>query len=182
MSLLRLRGLRVLLRPIEAGDRGQLRAILDEPAVARWFGPGGADASVDELYRHEPGSSFVIEVDAATVGWIGYAEELDPDYRHAGIDLFLATAHHGRGLGPEALRLLVEHLVHDQGHHRITIDPAAANDRAIRAYEKVGFRPVGILREYERGADGTWHDGLLMELLRGELVENRPGAGSGTLR
>jgi hypothetical protein len=54
------------------------------------------------------------------------------------------------------------------GHHRITIDPAAENAAAIRAYEKVGFRPVGVMRRYERDVDGDgWHDGLLMELLAG---------------
>ena len=41
---------------------------------------------------------------------------------------------------------------------------------AIRCYAKVGFRPVGVLRRYERGLDGTWHDGLLMDLLADELV------------
>jgi aminoglycoside 6'-N-acetyltransferase len=54
-------------------------------------------------------------------------------------------------------------------HHRITIDPAAANSRAIRCYEKAGFRPVGVMRQYERGADGQFHDGLMMDLLRGDL-------------
>ena len=61
------------------------------------------------------------------------------------------------------------HLFEERGHHRLTIDPAAANERAIRAYERVGFRRVGIMRAYERGPDGVWHDGLLMDLLRGEL-------------
>ena len=50
------------------------------------------------------------------------------------------------------------------------IDPAADNAAAIRCYSKAGFRPVGIMRDYERGADGTWHDGLLMDLLAGELI------------
>lgn len=169
MTLPRFHGARVLLRPIEDADRARLRAILAEPGVAQWFGAGGPDDAVDELYQHAPGSSFVIEADDSTVGWIGFAEEPDPDYRHAGVDLFLATAHQGRGLGPEALRLVAGHLVHDLGHHRLTIDPAAANERAIAAYRKVGFRPVGVMRRYERGPDGTWHDGLLMELLADEV-------------
>lgn len=50
------------------------------------------------------------------------------------------------------------------------IDPAADNVAAIRGYGKVGFRPVGIMRQYERGSDGTWHDGLLMDLLAAELI------------
>ena len=56
-----------------------------------------------------------------------------------------------------------------RGHHRFTIDPAAANTAAVRCYRAVGFRSVGVLREYERGPDGSWRDGLLMELLAREL-------------
>ena len=52
-----------------------------------------------------------------------------------------------------------------RGHHRLTIDPAAHNARAIKAYSRVGFKPVGVMRQYERGLDGAWHDGLLMDLL-----------------
>jgi hypothetical protein len=70
----------------------------------------------------------------------------------------------------EAVRLLARFLFEQRGHHRITIDPAAANEPAIRCYAKVGFRPVGVMRQYERGPDGTFHDGLLMDLLRDELT------------
>ncbi len=64
---------------------------------------------------------------------------------------------------------LARYLIDERGHHRLTIDPAADNAAAIRAYEKVGFRRVGIMREYERGPDGTWHDGLLLDMLKEEL-------------
>ena len=52
----------------------------------------------------------------------------------------------------------------------IYLDPAADNEAAIRCYLKVGFRPVGIRRRSERGSDGSWHDGLLMDLLAEELT------------
>ena len=99
-------------------------------------------------------------------GLIQFSEENEPKYRHAAVDMFLDPALHGQGLGTEAVRRVVARLVEERGHHRITIDPAAGNAAAIRAYEKVGFRPVGIMRAYERDADGDgWHDGLLMELV-----------------
>ena len=114
---------------------------------------------------------------ARSAGFIQFAEENEPDYRHAGIDLFVGTAWQGRGIGPEAIRVVARHLFDDRGHHRITIDPAAANERAIRAYEKVGFRRVGIMRRYERDPDLTWHDGLLMDLLAGSSwrADDEPG-------
>ena len=73
-------------------------------------------------------------------------------------------------MGTEAVELLARYLFFECGHHRITIDPAAHNERAIRSYAKVGFRPVGVMRQYERGPGGQFHDGLLMDLLRGELT------------
>jgi aminoglycoside 6'-N-acetyltransferase len=115
---------------------------------------------------------FAIELDGVVIGAIQYSEEPTPDYRHAGMDIFLAPRWHSQGLGSEALRVLARYLFDDRGHHRLTIDPVAANERAIRAYERVGFRPVGVMREYERGPDGTWRVGLLMNLLAGEF---RPG-------
>jgi aminoglycoside 6'-N-acetyltransferase len=72
---------------------------------------------------------------------------------------------------------MADHLIRERGHHRLVIDPAADNTAAIRCYSAVGFRPVGIVRQYERGPDGKWHDGLLMDLLADELL--RPGAPGG---
>ena len=76
----------------------------------------------------------------------------------------------GEGLGSDAVRALARHLFEVRGHHRVVIDPAAANARAIRSYQRVGFRPVGVMRRYERGPDGGWHDGLLMDLLPEDLT------------
>jgi len=73
-------------------------------------------------------------------------------------------------VGREALRAAIRHFI-GRGHHRFTIDPAAENARAIRTYAAVGFKPVGVLRSYERGPDGTYHDNLLMDLLADEFVD-----------
>ena len=81
-----------------------------------------------------------------------------------------STLRHGRGIGTEAVRLVARLLIEERGHHRITIDPAADNVAAIRAYEKVGFRPVGVMRRVRARLDGGgWHDGLLMELLARDI-------------
>ncbi|MEU2614561.1 GNAT family protein [Micromonospora sp. NPDC007271] len=167
-----LRGRAVTLRPATDEDVPTLAAIRATPEVRHWWRGGDdlaaeirADLADDEL------SVYAIEHDGRVVGAIQWSAETDPDYRHASLDLFLDPAVRGAGLGGDAIRTMVRHLIDEHGHHRFTIDPAAANTAAIRAYAKVGFRPVGIMRRYERGADGPWHDGLLMDLLADELVD-----------
>ena len=109
--------------------------------------------------------AFAVELESVLCGMIQYQEESEPDFEHAGIDLFLAPRFHGQGLGRDAVRTLARWLVDERGHHRLTIDPAADNAAAIRADEKTGFKPVGLMREYWRDPDGVWRDGLLMDLL-----------------
>ena len=165
-----LRGELVTLRPLRAGDRQALVEILSDPTVAEWWDSRGAEVSAAELLADDPEVTvFAIEVDGELAGSIQYAEELEPDYRHAGVDIFMSSRFQDRGLGTDAVRTLARYLFDVRGHHRVTIDPAAANARAIRTYEKVGFKPVGVMRRYERGRDGTFHDGLLMDMLAGEL-------------
>jgi aminoglycoside 6'-N-acetyltransferase len=156
----------VVIRPLAAGDEAELTRIHSTPEVARWWGPPEDGFP----WTDEPESiRMTIEVDGAVAGLIQFYEETEPRYRHAAVDVFLDPALHGRGHGTEALRLLVRHLVDDRGHHRITIDPAADNAAAVRSYEKAGFRPVGVMRRYERDLDGRgWHDGLLMDLIADE--------------
>jgi len=164
-------GRRVRLRPGRPGDASQLHTILAEPSVSRWWGDPDPVPVIEEDLRGG-GSSvlLVVEVSGQVAGGIQYHEETDPMYRHAGIDIYLGSRFQGRGAGREAVALLARYLFERRGHHRITIDPAAANAQAIRSYAKVGFRPVGVMRQYERGGDGHFHDGLLMDLLRDELV------------
>jgi len=162
-----------------------LAAIRRTPEVHEfWRGGDDLDAAVIEDLQ-EPGSTpYVIEFSSRVVGWIQWSAEEDPDYRYASIDIYLDPAARGRGLGTDAVRTMARHLIDEHGHHRLEIDPAADNAAAIRCYEKVGFRPVGIRRRSERGNDGSWHDGLLMDLLADEFApadsetaEKRPREG-----
>lgn len=161
----------VQLRPATEDDVAPLAAIRSTPEVyGRWGGGDDLAADVAESLGDPDTRVFAIVFEGRVVGAVQYSEEADPDYRHAGIDIFLDPRVHGRGLGTDAVRAVARHLIEDLGHHRLVIDPAADNEAAIRCYAKVGFRPVGVMRAYERGPDGTWHDGLLMDLLAGDLT------------
>jgi aminoglycoside 6'-N-acetyltransferase len=177
-----LHGRAVRLRPVTTHDAARLTEILTHPEVARWWGRFDLDRVHRELVDPDDGTViFAIEADGQVIGLIQYLEENEPDYRHAAIDLFLDPDWHGRGLGADAIRTLARHLFQQRGHHRLTIDPAADNQRAIRAYRRVGFRPVGVMRRYERGPDGRWHDGRLMDLLPEDLAPAGPAEQDGPM-
>ncbi len=161
-----LAGRRVRLRPGRPEDAGCLHAILAEPSVSRWWGePDPVAVIEDYLAGGDSAVIFVVEIDGQVAGAIQYEEENEPMYRHAGIDIYLGSRFQGHGAGTEAVALLARFLFEQRGHHRIT---------TIRCYAKVGFRPVGVMRQYERGGDGTFHDGLLMDMLREELSQDWP--------
>ena len=161
-----LHGKLVTLAPVTAEHVRDLRRIGGTPEVrARWgeFGPEWPFDDPDV-------TCYAVLVEGRVRGLVQYGEENDPEYRHAAIDIFLDPEVHGRGIGQDTVRTVARHLLHDRGHHRLVIDPAADNEAAIRCYEAVGFRRVGIMRNYERDQDGQgWHDGLLMDLLADEL-------------
>ena len=163
---------RLLLRGQQEADLERLEGIVTNPDGAEWWGIVEGREKLRRDLRcddEDDSAAFTIEVGGEVAGWLGVWEENEPTYRYAGLDIMLAPEVRGRGMGPEALRTAIRWLIEERGHHRLTIDPALANERAIRAYEAVGFRPVGVMRQYERDPAGGWRDGLLMDLLADEL-------------
>lgn len=159
-----LRSERLTLRPVTPRDVERLREIRCSPWVSRWWGDGDDEAGWP--LSETDVDSYAIWRDGEIVGFAQCYEILDPSVRYAGIDIFIAESHSGHGLGPEAIRRLVAHLVEDKGHHRVIIDPAVDNQRAISCYEACGFCRVGVMKSYERDHEGSgWHDALLMELV-----------------
>jgi aminoglycoside 6'-N-acetyltransferase-1b len=143
-------------RPLTSADLPLLHEWLGRPHVARWWGP---TPSLTELAAdYDPSIAgtaplwcFIALRDGAPIGFIqAYApaechpngwwlDEHDPGVR--GIDQFLADAGQlGQGLGTAMVRAFVAELLRDPAVVRIQTDPAPDNARAIRCYEKAGFR------------------------------------------
>jgi aminoglycoside 6'-N-acetyltransferase len=150
----------ISLRPFRPEDEHALLAMLREPEVARWW-------PVPDFQRE---SGWMIEVDGEPAGWLEFHEEDYAWYPSVAFDIMLTSRLHGRGHGRRALRLAIEHFV-AKGHHRFTLDPNVANERAIRAYEGLGFERIGVMRAYERNPAGGWNDALLLELIVAEAAE-----------
>ncbi|PLR65905.1 N-acetyltransferase [Bacillus sp. UMB0893] len=76
----------------------------------------------------------------------------------------------GRGLGTEAMKLILEHGFHNLGLHRIGLNVYHFNERAKRSYEKLGFKQEGVIRG-DLFYEGEFHDNILMGVLAEEFWE-----------
>jgi aminoglycoside 6'-N-acetyltransferase len=157
-----LAGERMTLRPPTAADAEPLLSILTEPEVSRWWVDYTPERIRDEIITS--GDALVMEIDACCAGAIFLYPNEDPEYLHVVIHLFLGAKWYGHRYGAESLAIVIAHLK-TLGQHRFTLDPNVHNAPAIRSYERLGFRRVGILREYQLRPDGSYEDGLLMDLV-----------------
>jgi aminoglycoside 6'-N-acetyltransferase len=150
-----------LRRPVDA-DAAPLLDILLEPEVSLWWVGYTAERIREEIL--ESGHALIMEIDGLCAGAIFLYPNKDPEYLHVVIHLFLGAQWYGVRYGAEALSIVIAHLA-TLGHHRFTLDPNVNNAPAIRSYERLGFRRVGILREYQLRPSGSHEDGLLMDLV-----------------
>ena len=102
---------------------------------------------------------------------------LDPDNGSALFHITIGEADcWGRGYGTETVALMLGHAFEKLGLHRVGLSVFAFNERAIRSYEKAGFREEGRLREAV-WRDGRWWDEVQMGVIEREWRE-RVGGGT----
>ena len=142
---------RYAFRPVTAADMPLLAGWLGEPHVARWWGEVREELS--EIKDHMTSATvkpFVILMDDKPVGYMqSYDIHVEDDHPYRdqpagtiGIDLSIGEPELiGKGHGPRIINAFVERLF-AEGAPRVVIDPDPANEAAIRAYTKAGFRFV----------------------------------------
>ena len=153
---------RIGFSPVGEEHYPLLRTWLEMPHVRDWWGDPDEELDFirDMVEEKDTTRPFLITLDGEPVGYIQYwflghhqnetwtkdnpwLRELPQEA--VGVDLTIGAADRlSTGLGSAALTALVTRLC-DLGHETIIIDPDPANARAVRAYEKAGFRPVKTL-------------------------------------
>lgn len=172
---------RLNLRPPQPRDVAARIAMGRDPQIYRMFGADvaslapftqiQAEAWVARIDEHP--AAWVIALDDDAIGEIRIDNPVDADARASLAIGILDRNHLGKGYGVEAIRSVAAFAFDALGLHRLSVRVLAFNHRAIRAYEKVGFRREGLERESAH-VGGEWHDDVLMGLLSRELV--RAGA------
>jgi RimJ/RimL family protein N-acetyltransferase len=118
-----------------------------------------------------PDARFVVETlaDGRAIGWVGLHCHL-PENRDASLGIAIGDDEFlDGGYGTDAVRVLCRYGFEMMNLNRIDLTVFDWNPRAIRVYEKVGFKHEGVLRDGMFKA-GRWNQLVFMGLLRGELL------------
>lgn len=139
-------------RPVTEKDLPMIAGWLAKPHLAEWW--GDPEIEIAEIREHISSVSvepLIVELDGKPIAYLqSYDPHLEDDHPYAdqpfgtlGIDLSIGPAELvGIGHGSAIVRQFVGELF-EEGAPRVVIDPHPDNGRAIRAYEKAGFRPIG---------------------------------------
>jgi aminoglycoside 6'-N-acetyltransferase len=129
------RGRLTTARPATADDVDRLVAWHADPEVSRyWDGETFARAEMEERLARSDVEAWIVQEADEPVGYL----QVHPE----GLDMFLIPAARGRGLGPDAARAMARHLREERGRPRVTVDPYAWNEGAVRAWRRAGFVEV----------------------------------------
>ncbi|HEV8087371.1 MAG TPA: GNAT family N-acetyltransferase [Actinomycetota bacterium] len=134
------RGERTQVRLATSDDADMLVAWHADPEVARfWDGSTYTrEEMVERLTRSEV-DPYIVEANGEPIGYLqAWCNDDIPGV--AGLDMFLVPSARDRGLGPDAGRALATWLLGPGGVHHVTVDPYVENERAVRGWEKAGFR------------------------------------------
>lgn len=149
----------VSFRPVAVADLDLIAGWLAEPHVRQWWGePETEVAAIRDMVEGRDGTRpFLILAAGEPVGYIQVwrishfqtdAWTADNPWLLAladgtvGVDLMIGEAGQvGKGLGPAVLAAFVA-MLRAEGHDSIVIDPDPGNARAVRAFEKAGFRAM----------------------------------------
>ena len=168
-------GERVYLRPLDSGDLERCLRWINDPVLRVNLGrhrPMSRAMETEWLagqYKGESELSFaVVLIDGdCHIGNVGL-HGIDSKNRLAEFGILIGESDAwGQGYGTEAGRLMLAHSFDELGLHRVMLRVFPFNERAIRVYEKLGFREEGCLRD-SLFQGGVFHDTILMSILEHE--------------
>lgn len=172
-------GRRVCLRPMEPDDLAVVMHIANDPELraltggVRPMSRACAEEWLSEIRRDAKRRWFAITLrdDNRVIGEAGLLR-IFHEWRGADMTVIIAEkALWGKGLGTEAANLLIEHAFGAMSLHRLAVGVVAANARAIRFWQSLGFQREGILRD-GYFCEGRFQDFIMMSLLS---TDQRPG-------
>ncbi|MEO0606921.1 MAG: GNAT family protein [Pseudomonadota bacterium] len=170
----------ICLEPLDERFREDLRASgateymwLSLPAIQRG---AGFDAYYDHvLKRGDAGDmhAFALLDPSDDNRFVGVSALMSPNKMHRRVRLgytWIEPHLRGRGVYAAIQKLLIQRAL-DWGAKRIEWFVENRNERAVRAIQAIGATKDGVLRQYEKFADGEWVDVAVLSMLRDEAKD-----------
>jgi RimJ/RimL family protein N-acetyltransferase len=166
-------GEKVYLRPLEKGDAPIIVPWFNDPEVTRTllaFRPLNRRAEEEFIEKanqneHELVLGIIVKSNDRLIGGTGF-HNIDFRNRHASFGIAIGEkAEWGKGYGTEATCLMVQHAFQTLNLNRVWLHVYEYNERGLRAYEGVGFKKEGRLRQ-EHFREGRYWDIIVMGILR----------------
>ncbi|HXO19821.1 MAG TPA: GNAT family protein [Thermoanaerobaculia bacterium] len=117
----------------------------------------------------------VLKATGEPVGATAYLE-IRP--AHDGLEIgrtWIARAHQGTRINPEAKYLLLRHAFETLGAERVQLKTDLNNVHSQRAIEKLGARREGVLRRYQKRANGRIRDTVVYSVIAEEWPAVKAG-------
>jgi RimJ/RimL family protein N-acetyltransferase len=176
-----IQGTKVRLRALEEEDLPHFVAWINDPETRRFMAMRYPLSMTEEeswwqgYLKRKNDHIFAIEAEDGTyIGNVGL-HNIEPENRRAMLGIMIGHKDYwGRGYGTDAVRTVLGWAFGYLNLHRVYLTVYAYNQRAIRSYEKCGFRNEGTMRQ-ARYTDGHYYDELMMGILRDEFVADSGG-------
>lgn len=170
-------GTLINLRATEMDDLARNHAWVNDPEVTRYLGRRyGMSLLAEEAWMREHAAvpmtfdrTFfaIVTKDGGHIGNTNFFD-VSAENRSAELGIMIGDrACWSRGYGTDALLTLLRFGFDEMNLNRVELNVFATNEHAIRCYERCGFVTEGRKRE-EMYRHGTYHDVLIMSVLRGE--------------
>ncbi|HYY47632.1 MAG TPA: GNAT family protein [Thermoplasmata archaeon] len=176
-----LQGERVRLRPLASSDLRRCVKWFSDPQIIRFLGRNSPVTMPEEErwfrdYERRPDEQiFAIDVAGVHIGNVGL-HKIDRVHRKAEVGIVIGEAGlWSKGYGTEAMAAVLHYAFGPLGLNKVSLDVLEYNERAIRVYERLGFRPEGIHRE-DVYKEGRFVDVIRMSILAREMPQGTPKA------
>ncbi|MDD3213847.1 MAG: GNAT family protein [Eubacteriales bacterium] len=171
-------GEKILLREYRQEDYTAIRAWVNDRESVRylssryWMPQSAADTAdfLDHVTHAGPNGAFFVIADRKTQDYLGQIDLASINWKLRSAELAMVIGNEdirGRGIGGEALKLMLEYAFGTLALERVELEVAVGNRRAVRCYEKAGFQTEGLKR-HAFIVDGAYTDLAVMAILADE--------------
>lgn len=174
-------GKAINLRAVEKADLPRIVKWHNDPEVMHYWGRSGNSVSLaevenwyQELVRHHDDREMYWMIDTkegATIGRIFYRGLQQKERKTEVVIIVGEKEYWGRGYGTDAMMTFLGYMFHQRNMHRVWLTVFPFNQRAIKSYQKCGFKTEGTARE-DAFFDGSWQDHIHMGILQHEFTQS----------